>query len=202
MWSRASVPQPRASPRGASARRPLSAGPRVPWRVFSDKSTADCRVPPGAIVPDRAEQSAVVVGGVPVGLEVIVDERLSPGCSGRYRVFSHLAAAHQLPPFERGLGRCSHRSEGCPIAYEKWRMRQRDWLPSSADRKFVSGLMKRATEPARSWAEMREPRGTVFPYLRAVGGLQLTLLPWIGNGYGNGTLRHPRLRLRRVWHAF
>lgn len=56
-------------------------------------------------------------------------------------------------------------------------------------------------------------REMIFPYLTAVGGLKLAAqdfakdfgklltLPRKGKGYGNCTLRHPRLRLRRVWHA-
>jgi hypothetical protein len=47
--------------------------------------------------------------------------------------------------------------EGHPIDDDAWQARHRDWLPSAEDRGFVSGLMRRVTEPGKVAGWMASP---------------------------------------------
>ena len=47
--------------------------------------------------------------------------------------------------------------EGRPIADKEWRLRQRDWLPSSEDSSFVASLMRRVVEPGKVAAWIAPP---------------------------------------------
>jgi benzoyl-CoA 2,3-dioxygenase component B len=56
------------------------------------------------------------------------------------------------PRFHRVIGAWAGAAtdpDGCPIAAAAWPDRRDEWLPSAADRAFVSSLMQRVTEPGK-----------------------------------------------------
>jgi benzoyl-CoA 2,3-dioxygenase component B len=51
--------------------------------------------------------------------------------------------------------------QGKPITAEDWRTQRYDWLPSERDRSFVSGLMRRVTEPGKFAGWIAPPDGGI-----------------------------------------